>query len=226
MTEDYPKGSRLDGATEQSTFLTKAENYVNISRSSRTALKSIEYDELLQQMRLNLVDLVRLPTEECRSIFSSSRVPFDYSNVLLISSSNASNSLDGFIDGDLQYPEMAVKSKHQGVQTIDWFNTVGVVSIFHNHCIDTDFDFGNSSIWNIPTWDYYCTVSTYPVEYCLAQQFEPDCGISVNARVLPDILVCLFVEVLCLASLAFSRGFRPLSTWYGYSFWFTSAKSS
>ncbi|THX60930.1 hypothetical protein D6D06_00932 [Aureobasidium pullulans] len=212
VTEDYPKGSRLDGATEQSTFLAKAENYVNISRSSRTALKSIEFDELLQQMRVNLVDLVRLPTEECRSMFSSSRVPFDYSNVLLISSSNASNSLDGFIDGDLQYPEMAVKSKYQGVQTIDWFNTVGVVSIFHNHCIDTDFDFGNSSIWNIPTWDYYCTVSTYPVEYCLAQKFEPDCGVSINARVLPGILVCLFVEVLCLASLAFSRGFRPLAT--------------
>ncbi|THV74957.1 hypothetical protein D6D28_02178 [Aureobasidium pullulans] len=199
VTEDYPKGSRLDGATEQSTFLAKAEIYVNISRSSRTALKSIEYEELLQQMRVNLVDLVRLPTEECRSIFSSSRVPFDYSNVLLISSSNASNSLDGFIDGDLQYPEMAVKSKDQSVQAIDWFNTFVVVSIFHNHCIDTDFDFGNS-------------ISTYPVEYCLAQKFEPDCGVSVNARVLPGILVCLFVEVFCLASLAFSRGFRPLTT--------------
>ncbi|KAK6005743.1 hypothetical protein QM012_007385 [Aureobasidium pullulans] len=103
---------------------------------------------------------------------------------------------------------MTATSKYEDVQGINWFNTNGTASIFHNHCIDTDFDFGNGNVWNIPVWDYYCTATSYPVEYCLAQTFEPKCGVDVDTRVFISVIACLFVELGCLFSLASSR-FRP-----------------
>ncbi|KAH0028363.1 hypothetical protein KCU78_g3659, partial [Aureobasidium melanogenum] len=108
---------------------------------------------------------------------------------------------------------MAVDPRYQGVHNMDWFNTNGTASIFHfhKHCLDTDFDFGTGNVWNVPVWDYYCTAISYPVEYCLAQTFEPECGVNVDTRVLIGIIVCLFVELGCLAGLASSR-FRPFAT--------------
>ncbi|CAD0106953.1 unnamed protein product, partial [Aureobasidium uvarum] len=184
VTSNYLKGSRLDAATEQSMFLAKAEQYHNLSISSKAALTTIRYDALLEEIRANLTDLVRLSPAECRSVYSSSRVPSGFSNVLLISESNISNTLDGFVDVELYYPEVTAAPKHQGTHIINWFNMNGTASIFHthNHCIDTDFDFGNGDIWNVPVWDYYCTAISYPVEYCLAENFEPDCA-TVNDAV-------------------------------------------
>jgi hypothetical protein len=210
VTEDYLTGSRLDGATEQSIFLAKAEHYCNISKSSQAAVTTIDYNDLLQQMRSNLTDLIHLSPQECRSAYSSLDMPSEFSNVLLVTSSNISNTIDGFVDGDLIYPEMAAEPKFQDMQTINWFNANGTTSIFHNHCVNTYFDFGIGDTWNVPVWDYYCTVAPYRVDYCLAQKFELDCGVSLNARVLIGITVCLVVEFGCLASLACSRGFRPL----------------
>ncbi|KAG9597922.1 hypothetical protein KCU77_g1453, partial [Aureobasidium melanogenum] len=140
-------------------------------------------------------------------------MPPKFSNVLLISFSNISNTLDGFVDCELHYPEMTTDPKYQGVQNIDWFNTNGTASIFHfsKHCLDTSFDFGTDNIWNVPVWDYYCTAISYRVEYCLAQTFEPECGVNIDTRVLIGIIVCLFLELGCLASLASSR-FRPFAT--------------
>ncbi|KAI4733855.1 hypothetical protein E4T50_15589 [Aureobasidium sp. EXF-12298] len=212
VTGDYPTGSRLDGAMEQSIFLAKAEHYRNISKSSHAALTTINYDDLLQQMRRSLTDLVHLSPQECRSAYSSFKVPSGFSNVLLVTPSNFSNTIDGFVDGDLLYPEMITGLKYEGVQVINWFNTNGTASIFHNHCVGTIFDFGNGSTWNIPVWDYYCTAASYPVDYCLAQKFELDCGVALNTRILIGIIACLIMEVGCLTSLAVSRGFRPLAT--------------
>jgi len=208
VTVDYLKGSRLDTATEQSIFLTKAEKYRSVSISAKAALTEIKYDALLEQIRVDSTNLVHLSPTECRTAYSSLQVPSKFSNVLLISFSNTSNTLDGLIDCDLHYPEMNVDPHHQGVHKVNWFNTNGTASIFHNHCMDTDFDFGDGDIWNVPVWDYYCTVTSYPVEYCLAQPFEPECGVDINTRVLIGIIVCLFVEIGCLASLAASR-FQP-----------------
>jgi hypothetical protein len=210
VTEDYLTGSRLDGATEQSIFLAKAEHYCNISKSSQAAVTTIDYNDLLQQMRSNLTDLIHLSPEECRSAYSSMQMPSEFSNVLLVTSSNISNTIDGFVDGDLIYPEMAAGPELQARQVINWFNANGTTSIFHKHCINTYFDFGIGDTWNVPVWDYYCTVAPYRVDYCLAWKFELDCGVGLNSRVLIGIIVCLVVEVGCLASLAFSRGFRPL----------------
>jgi hypothetical protein len=210
VTEDYLTGSRLDGATEQAIFLAKAEHYRNISRSSQAALTTIDYKNLLQQLRGNLTDLIHLSPEECRSAHSSMTMPSEFSNVLLVTSSNISNTIDGFIDGDLLYPEMSAGTKYEDMQTINWFNASGTTSIFHKHCVNTYFDFGNGSTWDVPVWDYYCTIAPYHVDYCLTQRFEPDCGVGLNTQVLIGIIVCLVVEVGCLASLAFSRGFRPL----------------
>ncbi|KAG9699771.1 hypothetical protein KCU76_g1275, partial [Aureobasidium melanogenum] len=140
-------------------------------------------------------------------------MPPKFSNILLISFSNTSITLDGFVDCELRYPEMITDPKYQGVQNIDWFNTNGTASIFHfrKHCLGTDFDFGTGDVWNVPVWDYYCTAISYPVEYCLAQTFGPECGVDIDTRVLIGIIVCLFVELGCLASLASSR-FRPFAT--------------
>jgi hypothetical protein len=212
VTEDYLTGSRLDGATEQSIFLTKAEHYRNISKSSQAAITTLDYDNLLQQMRSNLTGLIHLSPQECRSAYSSLDMPSEFSNVLLVTSSNISNTIDGFVDGDLIYPEMAAEPKFQDMQVINWFNANGTTSIFHNHCVNTYFDFGIGDTWNIPVWDYYCTVAPYRVDYCLAQKFEPDCGVGLNTQVLIGIIVCLVVEVGCLISLTVSRGFRPLGT--------------
>ncbi|KAI4719237.1 hypothetical protein E4T48_04552 [Aureobasidium sp. EXF-10727] len=211
VTGDYLKGSRLDAATEQTMFLAKAQQYHNLSTSSKAALTAIRYDTLLEEIRANLTDLVHLSPAECRSAYSSSRLPSEFSNVLLISGSNTSNTLDGFVDVELYYPEIAVAPKQQ---RINWFNMNGTASIFHihNHCIDTDFDFGNGDVWFVPVWDYYCTAVSYPVEYCLAEKFEPDCGVGLDIRIFYGILVCLFVEIGCLSSLAFSRSFRPFAT--------------
>ncbi|KAI5204869.1 hypothetical protein E4T39_03322 [Aureobasidium subglaciale] len=212
VTEAYLHGSRLDGATEQLTFLAKAELYQNVSESSRAALTTIDYDQVLQRMRNDLEDLARLSPIECRAAYSSAQLPSNYSNVFLVSSSNVGNTVDGFIDGDLHYSELAVSHNYQGMRAVDWFNTNGTASIVHNHCIDTDFDFGNGDDWNIPVWDYYCTAVSYPVQYCMAEKFEPNCGVSLDIRVFVGIVVCLFVEVCCLISLALARGFRPLAT--------------
>jgi hypothetical protein len=210
VTEDYLTGSRLDGATEQSIFLAKAEHYRNISRSSQAALTTVDYDDLLRQMRGNLTNLIHLPPEECRSAYSSFQVPSNLSNVLLVTSSTTSNTIDGFVDGDLLYPEMASGLRPQSIQTVNWFNAHGTTSIFHKHCVNTYFDFGVGDTWNVPVWDYYCTVAPYRIDYCLTQRFEHGCGVSLNTRVLVGIIVCLVVEVGCLISLAVSRGFRPL----------------
>jgi len=213
VTEDYLTGSRLDGATEQSIFQAKAEYYRNVSKSSQAALTTIDFEDLLQQMRGNLTDLERLSPEECRSVYSSFKVPSRFSNVLLVTSSNASNTLDGFVNGDLLYPELAVEPKPEGTQSmriINWFNADGITPVSHNHCVGTVFDFGNGDTWNVPVWDYYCTVMSYPIDYCLAQKFEFDCGVALNTRVLVGIIVCLIVEFGCLISLAIARGFRPL----------------
>jgi hypothetical protein len=210
VTEDYLTGSRLDGATEQSIFLAKAEHYCNISKSSQAAVTTIDYNDLLQQMRSNLTDLIHLSPEECRSAYSSMQMPSEFSNVLLVTSSNISNTIDGFVDGELMYPEMAANPKFQDMQIMNWFNANGTTSIFHKHCVNTYFDFGVGDTWNVPVWDYYCTVAPYQVDCCLAQKFELDCGVGSNTRVLIGIIVCLVVEVGCLASLAFSRAFRPL----------------
>ncbi|KEQ69521.1 hypothetical protein M436DRAFT_19503, partial [Aureobasidium namibiae CBS 147.97] len=215
VTEDYLTGSRLDGATEQSIFQAKAKHCRNISKSSQAALTTIDFEILLQQMRVNLTDLKRLSPEECRSAYSSLEVPSRFSNVLLVTSSNASNTLDGFVDGDLLYPELAVESESEGTQSmriINWFDGDGITPVFHNHCVGTVFDFGNGDTWNIPVWDYYCTVMSYPISYCLAQRFEFDCGVALNTRVFTGIIVCLIVQVGCLTSLVFSRGFLPLAT--------------
>jgi len=213
VTEDYLTGSRLDGATEQSIFQAKAEHTRNISKSSQAALTTIDFENLLQQMRGNLTDLIRLSPEECRSTYSSLEVLSRFSNVLLVTSSNASNTLDGFVDGDLLYPELAVEPKSEGTQSMritNWFNADGITPVFHNHCVGTVFDFGNGNAWNVPVWDYYCTVMSYPISYCLAQKFEYECGVALNTRVLVGIIVCLVVEFGCLISLAIARGFRPL----------------
>lgn len=210
VIEGYLTGSRLDGATEQSIFKTKAEHYVNTSKSSHAALTTINFEDLLQQMRSNLSDLIHLPSQECRSAYSSLELPSRFSNVLLITSSNASNTLDGFVDGDLLYPEMIYKRRYEGMQVINWFDANGTTSIFHKHCVGTAFDFGVGDHWNVPVWDYYCTVMSYPVDYCLAQKFELDCGVALNTRVFLDIIVCLVVQLGCLTSLVFSRSFRLL----------------
>lgn len=194
VTEDYLQGSRLDAATEQSIYFTKAEQYFDVSSSARAALSTISYDALLRQIRGNLTSLIRLSPAECRNTYSSLQMPSKFSNVLLISFSNISNTLDGFIDCELHYPEMTASHKQQGVQDIDWFNTNGTASIFHKNCIDTDFDFGHG-VWNVPVWDYYCTATPYLVEYCLAQTFEPRCGVDV------DTLSLLVSSVACLWSL-------------------------
>jgi hypothetical protein len=214
VTTDYLTGSRLDGATEQSIFLAKAEYYRNISRSSQAALTMIDYDDLLRQMRGNLTSLIHLSPEECRSAYSSFQVPSRFSNVLLITISNSSNTIDGFVDGDLLYPEMATKPSDQAMQVINWFNANGTTPIFHKHCVNTYFDFGLGDTWSVPVWDYYCTVAPYRVDYCLAQEFEHDCGVGLNTRVIVGIIVCLVVEVGCLMSLAISRGFRPLGMFF------------
>lgn len=211
VTADYLKGSRLDAASERSIFLTKAEQYHTISLSAKLALTAINYDTLLEQMRVESTNLIRLSPAECRTAYSSLQMPPRFSNVLLISSSNASNTLDGFVDCELHYPEMVVSPKYQGVHKIDWFNANGTASIFHKHCLDTDFDFGTGNVWNVPVWDYYCTAISHPVEYCLAQTFEPECGVDIDTRVLVGIIVCLFVELVCLASLVSSR-FQPFAT--------------
>lgn len=210
VTADYLKGSRLDAASEQSMFLTKAEQYHTVSLSAKAALITIKYDTLLEQMRVESTNLIHLSPAECRTAYSSLQMPPQFSNVLLISSSNASNTLDGFVDCELHYPEMIVSPKYQGVHKIDWFNTNGTASIFygHKHCLDADFDFGTGNVWNVPVWDYYCTAISYPIKYCLAQMFEPECGVDIDIRVLVGIIVCLFVELVCLASLAQSR-FQP-----------------
>jgi hypothetical protein len=218
VTKDYLTGSRLDGATEQSIFQTKAEHYRNISKSSQAALTKVDLEGLLQQMRGNLSDLIRLSPEECRSAYSSLQVPSAFSNVLLVTSSDASNTLDGLVDGDLLYPEMAVKFKYEGMQVINWFNANGTTSIFHKHCVGTVFDFGSGNNWNVPVWDYYCSVMSYPVDYCLAQKFELDCGVALYTRDFIGIIVCLIVEIGCLISLTMSRGFRPLSMLILFSF--------
>jgi hypothetical protein len=210
VTEDYLTGSRLDGATEQSIFLAKAEHYRNISKSSQAALTTIDYNNLLQQLRGNLTDLIHLSPEECRNAYSSLKMPSEFSNVLLVTSSNISNTIDGFVDGDLLFPEMAAGPKYEDMQTINWVNANGTTSIFHKHCVNTSFDFGIGNTWNVPVWDYYCTVAPYRVDYCLAQKFEFGCGVGFNTRVLVGIIVCLVVEVGCLISLAFTHGFRPL----------------
>jgi hypothetical protein len=207
---DYLTGSRLDGATEQSTFLGKAEHYRNISKSSQAALTMIDYDDLLRQMRGNLTDLVHLSPEDCRSAYSSFRAPSKLSNVLLITPSNTSSTIDGFVDGDLLYPELATESRFQDMRIINWFNSNGTNSISHKHCVNTYFDFGTGDDWSVPVWDYYCTVAPYRVDYCLAQTFEHDCGVAVNTRVFVGIIVCLIVEAGSLISLAVSRRFRPL----------------
>ncbi|KAI5272270.1 hypothetical protein E4T47_04487 [Aureobasidium subglaciale] len=212
VTEAYLHGSRLDGAAEQLTFLAKAGPHQNVSESSRAALTTIAYDQVLQTMRNTLNDLARLSPTESRAAYSSVLLPSDYSNVFLVSSSGVGNTVDGFIDGDLHYPELAVGYDYQDLRAVDWFNTNGAASIFHKQCIDTDFDFGIGDSWNIPVWDYYCTAMSYPVQYCLAEKFVSDCGVSLNFRVLVCIIVCLFVEVGCLVSLALARGFRPLAT--------------
>jgi hypothetical protein len=98
------------------------------------------------------------------------------------------------------------------MQTINWFNNNGTASIFHKHCVNTYFGFGTGNTWNVPVWDYYCTVSPYRVNYCLAQKFEHECGVGINNQVIIGIIVCLVVEVGFLVSLACSRGFRPLGT--------------
>jgi hypothetical protein len=210
VTESCLTGSRLDGATEQSTFLAKAERYRNISKSSQAALPTIVYDGLLRQIRGNLTDLIHLSPAECRSAYSSFQAPSRFSNVLLITLSTTSNTIDGFVDGDLLYPEMATGSKFQGIQTANWFNANGTTSIFHEHCVNTYFDFGTGDNWSVPVWDYYCTVAPYRVDYCLAQRFEYGCGVGVNTRVFVGIIVCLIVEAGSLISLAVSRSFRPL----------------
>jgi len=213
VTEGYLTGSRLDGTTEQSIFQAKAEHYRDISKSSQAALTTIDFEELLRQMRGNLSDLIHLSPEECRIAYSSLEVPSRFSNALLVTSSNASNTLDGFVDGDLLYPELAVEPKSEGtrgMRIINWFNADGITPVFHNHCVGTVFDFGNGDTWNVPLWDYYCTVMSYPISYCLAQKFEFDCGVALNTRVLVGIIVCLTVEFGCLISLAIARGFRPL----------------
>lgn len=212
VTEDYLTGSRLDGATEQSIFMAKAEHYVNVSKSSHAALTTISFEDLLQQMRGNLTDLIHLPPQECRSAYSSLKMPSKSSNVLLITSSNASNTLDGFVGGDLLYPEMVIKRRYEGMQVTNWFNANGTASIFHNHCVGTVFDFGTGDTWDVPMWDYYCTVISYPVEYCLVQKFKFECGVALNTRVLIGIIVCLIAQVGCLTSLIFSRGFQPFGS--------------
>jgi hypothetical protein len=210
VTEDYPTGSRLDGVTEQSTFLVKAEHYRNISKSSQAALTTIDYDDVLRQMRDNLTDLIHLSPQECRSAYSSFQAPSRVSNVLLITPSTTSNTIDGFVDGDLLYPEMAAGPKFQSIQTVNWFNANGTTSIFHKHCVGAYFDFGTGDDWSVPVWDYYCTVAPYRVDYCLAQRFEHECGVGVNTRVFVGLIVCLIVEAGSLISLALSRSFRPL----------------
>ncbi|KAG9526953.1 hypothetical protein KCV07_g301, partial [Aureobasidium melanogenum] len=51
VTVDYLKGSRLDAASEQSIFLTKAEQYHAVSSSAKAALTVISFDDLLEQIR-------------------------------------------------------------------------------------------------------------------------------------------------------------------------------
>jgi hypothetical protein len=210
VTEDYLTGSRLDGATEQSTFLAKAKYYRNISKSSQAALTTIDYDDLLRQMRGNLSNLIHLSPQECRSAYSSFQAPSRFSNVLLITPSNNGNTIDGFVDGDLLYPEMVAGSKFQGIQTAKWFNANSTTTIFHKHCVNIYFDFGTGDDWSVPVWDYYCTVAPYRVDYCLAQTFEHDCGVGINTRVFVGIIVCLIVEAGSLINLAVSHNFRPL----------------
>ena len=212
MTQDYLTGSRLDGATEQSIFQAKANHYLNISRSSHAAVTTVNFEALLQQMRGNLSGLIHLSPEECRGAYSSMQISSRFSNVLLVTSSNASNTLDGFVDRDLLYPEMAVKLRYEGMPVINWFNANDTSSIFHNHCVGTVFDFGKGNTWNVPVWDYYCTLTSYPVEYCLAQKFELECGVAFNTQIFIGIVACLVVEAGCLTSLVLSRGFRPLGT--------------
>lgn len=154
VTENYLTGSRLDGATEQSTFLAKAEYYRNISKSSQAALTTIDYDDLLRQMRGNLSNLIHLSPEVCRNAYSSFQAPSRFSNVLLITPSNTSNTIDGFVDGDLLYPEMATGSKFQGTQTANWFNANGTTSIFHKHCVNIYFDFGTGDDWSVPVKEW------------------------------------------------------------------------
>lgn len=108
VTEDYLQGSRLDAATEQSIYLTKAEQYLDISLSARAALSTTSFDALLEQIRMGLTNLTRLSPTECRNAYSSLQTPFNFSNVLLISFSNISNTLDGFIDCELHYPETII----------------------------------------------------------------------------------------------------------------------
>lgn len=166
----------------------------------------------MSQIQNDLTDFVSLSPRECRSAYSSSRLPSTFSNVVLVSSTFPIPS-STFIDGDLRYPEMAVSSEYRKMLQADLFNTTGIISLFHDRCADTEFNFGNGDTWYFPVWDPYCTVTPYPVQYCLAQPFDAGCGVSLDVRVLTGIVICLLVEVACLASLAFSPAYHPLGKW-------------
>lgn len=59
-------------------------------------------------------------------------------------------------------------------------------------------------------WDYYCQPISHVVGGCLAQEFEAGCGVGLQVWILVAAMASVGVQVVCLASLALYRGFKPL----------------
>ena len=212
VTEDFLHGAQFEESKVESLFRDKAEIYRAGPSLGISADEGYKYSAVLQQMQNNLEGLTALSPSDCRSTFSSTNLPSLFSNVLLITKSPETD-MGSIVGGDLLFPEMLTDFENlYQLGYRNWFSTSGRKNLLHNRCSNTNFNFGIDNSWNVPVWDNYCTVTPYPVSYCLAQPFDAGCGTMLDTRTLVAATVGVLIQFTCLALVAFSNGNIPLGT--------------
>ena len=176
----------------------------------------------LHQIQQNVGNLTRLNNEQCLQAYATSMYETDWRNVLVVTSANSSSLLS--INSLLAiYPHTAAATESdigwpcygapedEGCNVKSLLADPGSWAIQNiGTCPDDVYESSNGTKYLSPTDG--CDKPSAPVEYCLAEPFEPRCAIHVSTALLSVVIVCNIIKVICLVTTAALRAFNPLAT--------------
>ncbi|KAK4554985.1 hypothetical protein LTR86_007751 [Recurvomyces mirabilis] len=199
------------------------------STYTATSVRLFETPQLIQTQK-NVDKLIRLDPATCLKVYGSSMYETQWRNLLVITSLSSTNSSllnvythqVGDIDNDIAWV------CHGDIHNND--------SPTHTGCSPGFLRAADGS-WSIPSvpacpinypgggWQNVFNGSAVcedenrrqikydaPVEYCLAEPFQPHCTVGISTDLLMTVVVCNVLKIICMLVTLGARDFRPLAT--------------
>jgi hypothetical protein len=177
---------------------------------------------IIERLQATATNLTRLSSEDCLNAYAKSMYETNWRNVLVVTSLPSTNSslinvYDHLAAGSLSDLVWACDGNAQDVDHPKY----GVCSSSALHPTNAGWiisdlsscpePFRSTLGYNILDGSDSCQDNIQaPIEYCLAQEFQPHCTVSISTTLLIVVIVCNVIKILCLGITLFARNFEPL----------------